>query len=59
MNPGFGVNRLIQDKPFAMQYDRWNEVKANVNSIPILYVDQLAAQLVYSQKKIFKPGIFC
>ncbi len=52
--PRIWVNRLIQDKAVRNAIrDRWNEVKANVNSIPS-YVDQLAAQLAYSQKKNFQ-----
>lgn len=48
------VNRLMQDKAVRNAIrERWNMVKTNVNSIPS-YVDQLAAQLAYSQKKNFQ-----
>ena len=53
--PKLWINRLMEDKTFRNAVrDRWNAVKnSQVNSIP-LFVDQLAAQLAFSQKKNFQ-----
>lgn len=52
--PRLWINRLMQDQSFRNAIrDRWNSIKDKVNSIPS-FVDQLAAQLAYSQKKNFE-----
>ena len=52
--PKLWINRLMQDKTFRNAVrDRWNAIKAEMNSIPA-FVDVIANQLSLSQKKNFQ-----